>query len=163
MTLANDHAPGTNDHAPGSLRPARSAIVAEHANLPPRATTDMAALFSQREADRYAMHNRHLNEQMVRVLRTIGYDVGFCRGQGPYLYDRQGARYLDLLSGFGVFALGRNHPTIRAALRSVLDSELPNLVQMDVSTLAGILAERLLALVPYLDKVCFRNSGAEAV
>ena len=109
------------------------------------------------------MHSRHLNEQMVRVLRTIGYDVGFCRGRGQYLYDRQGARYLDLLSGFGVFALGRNHPAIRAALSSVLDSELPNLVQFDVSTLAGILAERLVARVPYLDKVFFTNSGSEAV
>jgi ornithine--oxo-acid transaminase len=156
MTLANDH-------APGSSRPVRGTIVADNPDVPPRTATDMAALFSQCEADRYAMHNRHLNEQMVRVLRTIGYDVGFCRGQGPYLYDRQGARYLDLLSGFGVFALGRNHPTIRAALKSVLDSELPNLVQMDVSTLAGILAGRLLALAPYLDKVCFTNSGAEAV
>ena len=45
----------------------------------------------------------------------------------------------------------------------MLDADLPNLVQMDVSTLAGILAERLLALVPYLDKVFFANSGAEAV
>ena len=69
-------------------------------------------------------------------------------------------RYLDLLSGFGVFAVGRNHPAIRAALKSVLDADLPNLVQMDVSTLAGILAERLLALVPHLDKVFFANSGA---
>ena len=136
---------------------------ADRPSAPPRTTMDMGALFSQREADRYTMHSRHLNEQMVRVLKTIGYDVNFCRGQGPYLYDRQGARYLDLLSGFGVFALGRNHPTIQAALRSVLDSELPNLVQMDVSTLAGILAERLLVLAPYLDKVCFTNSGAEAV
>src|ERR1700730_70952 len=34
---------------------------------------------------------------------------------------------------------------------------------MDVSTLAGILAERLLAHVPYLDKVCFVNSGSETV
>jgi ornithine--oxo-acid transaminase len=126
-------------------------------------TYDIVALFAQREADRYAMYNRHLDEQMVRVLRTIGYDVGFCRGKGQYLYDRQGARYLDLLSGFGVFALGRNHPALREALRSVLDSELPNLVQMDVSTLAGILAERLLARVPYLDKVFFANSGAESV
>jgi ornithine--oxo-acid transaminase len=100
---------------------------------------------------------------MVRVLKTIGYDVGFCRGAGQYLYDRQGRRYLDLLSGFGVFAIGRNHPVMRAALKNVLDSELPNLVQMDVSTLAGILAERLLARVPYLDKVFFANSGAEAV
>jgi ornithine--oxo-acid transaminase len=45
----------------------------------------------------------------------------------------------------------------------VLDSDLPNLVQFDVSTLAGVLAERLLKLVPYLDKVFFANSGAETV
>ena len=124
---------------------------------------DISALFAEREGDRYDMHSRHLNEQMVRVLRTIGYDVQFRRGQGQYLFDRDGARYLDLLSGFGVFAVGRNHPTLRAALNDVLDSELPNLVQLDVSTLAGILAERLLEQVPYLDKVFFANSGAEAV
>jgi ornithine--oxo-acid transaminase len=129
----------------------------------PRPGHDFAALFAERERDRDIMHIRHLNEQMVRVLRTIGYDVGFCRGAGQYLYDRSGARYLDLLSGFGVFAIGRNHPVIRDALKSVLDSDLPNLVQMDVSTLAGILAERLLAHVPYLDKVLFTNSGAETV
>jgi ornithine--oxo-acid transaminase len=124
---------------------------------------DAGALFAEREAERFALHARHLNEQMVRVLRTIGYDVGFTRGAGQYLYDRAGTRYLDLLSGFGVFALGRNHPAVREALRSVLDAELPNLVQMDVSALAGILAERLLAHVPYLDKVFFANSGSEAV
>jgi ornithine--oxo-acid transaminase len=124
---------------------------------------DIAALFAIHEADRYSLHTRHLNEQMVRVLRTIGYDVRFCKGRGQYLYDHAGNRYLDLLSGFGTFAVGRNHPAIRAALQSVLDAELPNLVQMDVSTLAGILAQRLLAHVPYLDKAFFANSGAEAV
>jgi ornithine--oxo-acid transaminase len=126
-------------------------------------TPSIAGLFAEREADRYAMHSRHLNEQMVRVLRTIGYDVRFQRGKGQYLFDSAGARYLDLLSGFGVFGVGRNHPALRDALVSVLDGELPNLVQLDVSTLAGILAERLLAHVPYLDKVFFANSGAEAV
>ena len=129
----------------------------------PAPQIDPVALFGEREAERYALHSRHLNAQMVRVLRTIGYDVGFVRGAGQYLYDREGAEYLDLLSGFGVFALGRNHPTVRDALKSVLDSELPNLVQMDVSTLAGVLAERLLAYTPYLDKAFFANSGAEAV
>jgi len=124
---------------------------------------DIADLFAQRERGRFAMHARHLNEQMVRVLKAIGYDVGFCRGEGQYLYDREGTRYLDLLSGFGVFAIGRNHPALREALKSVLDRDLPNLVQMDVSTLAGILAERLLAQVPYLDKAFFLNSGSEAV
>jgi ornithine--oxo-acid transaminase len=124
---------------------------------------DMAALFAQHESERFALHARHLNEQMVRVLRAIGYDVGFVRGRGAYLYDRNGNEFLDLLSGFGVFAIGRNHPKLREALTSVLDAELPNLVQMDVSTLAGLLAQRLLRHAPYLDKVFFANSGAEAV
>src|ERR1700752_1675426 len=124
---------------------------------------DVSEMFVDRQSQRSSMHARHLNEQLVRVLKTIGYDVGFQKGQGQYLYDRDGVRYLDLLSGFGVFAIGRNHPTLRAALKSVLDSDLPNLVQFDVATLAGVLAERLLKLVPYLDKVFLANSGAETV
>lgn len=124
---------------------------------------DIASLFAEREAERYALHTRHLNEQMVRVLKTIGFDVGFRSGRGQYLFDRTEARYLDTLSGFGVFAIGRNHPRVRDALKNVLDSDLPNLVQMDVSPLAGVLAERLLRHVPYLDKVFFANSGAETV
>ena len=80
----------------------------------------IAAMFAEREPDRYDMHSRHLNEQMVRVLRTIGYDVRFSRGTGQYLFDAEGARYLDLLSGFGVFGVGRNHPALRDALKNVL-------------------------------------------
>ncbi len=124
---------------------------------------DIAAVFAEREAERFALHARHLNEQMVRVLKAIGFDVGFARGEGPYLYDRDGSRYLDLLSGWGVLALGRNHPRLREALASVIGSDLPNLVQMDVPVLAGVLAERLLRHVPWLDKVFFANSGTEAV
>jgi ornithine--oxo-acid transaminase len=124
---------------------------------------DVSEMFVDRQAQRSSMHSRYLNEQLVRVLKTIGYDVGFQKGQGQYLFDRDGARYLDLLSGFGVFAIGRNHPVLREVLKGVLDSDLPNLVQLDVSTLAGVLAERLLSYVPYLDKVFFANSGAECV
>src|ERR1700748_347444 len=124
---------------------------------------DVSEMFVDRQSQRSSMHARHLNEQLVRVLKTIGYDVGFQKGNGQYLFDRNGAKYLDLLSGFGVFAVGRNHPALRDALKSVLDSDLPNLVQVDVSTRAGVLAERLLKYVPYLDKVFFANSGAECV
>lgn len=126
-------------------------------------TLQVAELFGAREAERYSLHSRYLNEQMVRVLRTIGFDRGYRQAVGQYLFDREGDRYLDLLSGWGVFALGRNHPVVRDALKEVLDENLPNLVQMDVSVLAGILAERLLRYVPHLEKVFFTNSGTEAV
>src|SRR5438477_573124 len=124
---------------------------------------DVSEMFVDRQSQRSSMHARYLSEQLVRVLKTIGYDVVYQKCKGQYLYDRDGTRYLDLLSGFGVFAIGRNHPALRQALKSVLDSDLPNLVQLDVSTLAGVLAERLLEFVPYLDKVFFANSGAECV
>ena len=54
---------------------------------------DVSEMFVDRQAQRSSMHSRHLNEQLVRVLKTIGYDVGFQKGQGQYLYDRDGARY----------------------------------------------------------------------
>lgn len=124
---------------------------------------DIKKLFAEREGERYAQHTRYMNEQMVRMLKTIGFDAGFVRGKGQYLWDRQGAKYLDLLSGFGVFAVGRNHPAVHDALRQVLDSEFPNLPQMDVSPLAGILAGQLLARAPHLEKAFFANSGTESV
>ena len=132
-------------------------------NLRPVGSFDIGTILAEREPERYALHTAHLNEQMVRVLQTIGYDVGFRAGQGQYLFDRHGDRYLDLLSGWGVFAIGRNHPVVRDALKAVLGSDLPNLIQMDVSVLSGVLAERLLKYTPWLDKVFFSNSGAEAV
>jgi ornithine--oxo-acid transaminase len=124
---------------------------------------DIRELIAEREIERYDLHSSHLNEQMVHVLKTIGFDKRYQRGVGQYLYDEHGEKYLDLLGGWGVFAIGRNHPTVRDALKAVLESELPNLVQMDVSVLAGVLAERLLKFVPHLDKVFFSNSGTEAV
>jgi len=124
---------------------------------------DIDSLYAEADADRYALHARYLNEQMVRVLKTIGFDRAYQRGKGQYLYDREGLQYLDLLSGWGVFALGRNHPVVNDALRKVLATDFPNLVQMDVSALAGALAERLLRYVPHLEKVFFANSGTESV
>lgn len=112
----------------------------------------------------FNLHTRHLNTQMVKVLQTIGFDRQYVRAVGPHLFDAQGKRYLDLLSGFGVFALGRNHPIVNAALQETLNLELPNLVQMDVSLLAGILGERLVQTAPPgLTKVFFANSGTETV
>jgi ornithine--oxo-acid transaminase len=127
-------------------------------------SSTIAEYLEQRRGDNFGLHEKYLNPQMVRVLKTIGYDRTYTRAQGPYLYDAEGTEYLDLLSGFGVFALGRNHPTVIAALTDVLQSQLPDMVQMDVSLLSGLLAERILQFCPdHLSRVFFCNSGAEAV
>jgi ornithine--oxo-acid transaminase len=124
---------------------------------------DLQALIAERQNDKFELFERHLNGPLVRVLRVLGYDADYVRGEGAYLFDARGNRYLDLLSGFGVFACGRNHPTIVDALDQVLHGRMAGLAQLDVSLLAGLLAERLVARMPWLDKLVFCNSGAEAV
>ncbi|KAF3977202.1 MAG: aspartate aminotransferase family protein [Methylococcales symbiont of Iophon sp. n. MRB-2018] len=124
----------------------------------------IAELFSEHFDKKFELHEQHLNNQMVRVLRTIGYDRNYKKAVGQYLYDEDNNKYLDLLSGFGVFAIGRNHPTVINALKETLTLELPNLVQMDVSLLSGLLAEKILATTAdNLNKLFFCNSGTEAV
>jgi ornithine--oxo-acid transaminase len=126
-------------------------------------TFDIAAELAERAGEGFELHDKYMNPQMVRVLKTIGFDRRYARAERQYLFDTTGLRYLDLLAGFGVFAVGRSHPTIKKALRDVIDADLPNLVQMDVSLLAGLLAERLLSHMPAQENVFFCNSGTEAV
>jgi len=129
---------------------------------PPR--LDVAKLLETRGADAMALNQRHLNRQLGRVVRTLGFDREWTHGRGSYLIDRDGNEYLDLLSGYGVFALGRNHPYVRDQLRRVLDADTPTLPQLGVSTLAGALAEQLIARAPAsLDAVVLTSSGTESV
>ncbi|MBZ4201711.1 MAG: aspartate aminotransferase family protein [Methylovulum sp.] len=127
-------------------------------------TFSISELFTKHNLEKFDLHEEYLNNQMVRVLKTIGYDRCYDRAIGQYLYDQQGNEYLDLLSGFGVFAIGRNHPTVIAALKETLTLELPNLVQLDVSVLSGLLAKEILKTTPEnITKMFFCNSGTEAV
>ncbi len=97
------------------------------------------------------------------MLHAIGFDRGYQRAEGAYLYDAEGNRYTDFLAGFGVFAAGRNHPVIRQAVRDVLDADLADWVQFDTPLLPGLLAEKLLAKAPGMERVYFCNSGTESV
>lgn len=124
---------------------------------------DLSELITARLGEGAELWSRYLNPQVPRVLRSIGFDRRWVRAEGSYLYDDTGARYLDYLSGFGVFGVGRNHPTVRKALRDVLDAELADMVQMDTPLLAGLLGEALVKRAPYLDRVYQCNSGTEAV
>lgn len=121
-------------------------------------------LIEERWGENYDLHEKFVNPQFVKVLRTIGFDKVYKRAEGPYLYDADNQRYLDFLSGYGVFALGRNHPKIKQVLKDLLDLDLSSMVQMDCSLLSGLLAEKLISLSPsHLKRVFFTNSGTEAV
>ena len=124
---------------------------------------DLAGLLAARRGEGYALTSQYLNPQLPRMLHAIGFDRVYERAEGAYLYDSDGHRYADFLAGFGVFSVGRNHPVVRQALRDLLDAELADLVQFDTPLLPGLLAEKLLAKAPGLDRVYFCNSGTEAV
>ncbi len=125
---------------------------------------DLKEMIAARMGENYDLHERHLNRTLVAAQRVIGFDKVYARAEGAYLYDMDNARYLDFLSGYSVFNLGRNHPTIQKAIRDVLDLDLPNMVQMDCSLLSGLLAEALTKRTPsHLDAVFFCNSGTEAM
>ncbi|HUJ05501.1 MAG TPA: aminotransferase class III-fold pyridoxal phosphate-dependent enzyme [Streptosporangiaceae bacterium] len=124
---------------------------------------DVARALAEHHGENFALHEKYMNRQLARVLKTLGFDRNYVRGEGCYLYDDQGSRYLDFLSGFGVYALGRSHPGVKAALHQALDLDLPNMVQMDCALLPGLLAKELVARAhPGIGRVFFCNSGAEA-
>jgi acetylornithine/succinyldiaminopimelate/putrescine aminotransferase len=124
---------------------------------------DFLSELKARAGEGPALWARYLNPQTARVVHSIGLDRRWERASGCYLYDDTGARYLDFLSGFGVFGVGHSHPALRRALHAVLDADLPDMVQMDTPLWAGLLAEALIERAPDLDRVYFCNSGAEAV
>ena len=127
-------------------------------------TPELGSLVERRSGEAMALNQRYLNRQLGKVVKTLGVDRDWVRGQGSYLIDREGNEYLDLISGHGVFAVGRGHPHIKRQLHAVIDADTPTLPQIGVSTYPGVLAEELVRRAPRsIDAAVFTNSGAEAV
>jgi acetylornithine/N-succinyldiaminopimelate aminotransferase len=83
------------------------------------------------------------------------------RGEGPYVWDAEGNRYLDLLGGIAVNALGHGHPALVGAVTDQL-STLGHVSNFFATEPQVSLAERLMDLLGADGKVFFANSGAEA-
>jgi ornithine--oxo-acid transaminase len=121
-------------------------------------------IIARRTGEELRLNDRYLNPQLGRILRTLGFDKVWVGGEGAHLIDADGERYLDLFGGYGVFALGRNHPEAIAALEEVLAARTGNMPQLGVTLLSGVLAEALLARAPAsVAAMVPANSGAEAV
>jgi ornithine--oxo-acid transaminase len=121
-------------------------------------------LLATRAGEELALNDRHLNPQMGRILRTLGFDKVWSGGEGAHLIDADGERYLDLFGGYGVFAIGRNHPRAIEAIEQVLAARTGNLPQLGVTLLSGVLAEQLLDRAPgSVAAMVPANTGTEAV
>ena len=129
-----------------------------------QAIPPIAELLASRRGEELDLGDRYMNPQMGRILRTLGFDRVWTGGEGAHLIDDTGERYLDLIGGYGVFAIGRNHPEAVAAIEQVLAARTANLPQLGASLLPGVLAEQLIARSPAsVSAVIPANSGTEAV
>jgi len=96
----------------------------------------------------------------VRAFRTVGGEPRFFeRGEGAWLFDEDGRRYIDYVGAWGPAVLGHAHPDV---VRAVQETAARGLGFGAPSRLETTLAERLCELVPSLDKVRLVNSGTEA-
>ncbi len=98
---------------------------------------------------------------MSHVMNTYArLPVAFERGEGVWLWDHQGKRYLDAMAGVAVCGLGHGHPKFTAALREQV-GRLVHTSNLYEITLQEKLADRL-AAISGMDNVFFCNSGCEA-
>lgn len=84
----------------------------------------------------------------------------FVKGEGVYLYDEKGEKYLDFLAGIGVNALGQRYPEVVKAIKEGAD-ELLHISNLYYTPSQALLAKKLVELSG-LDRVFFLNSGSEA-
>ena len=85
----------------------------------------------------------------------------FVRGEGSWIWDEKGDKYLDCIAGIAVNALGFGHPVIRQAMAQALDAGLVHVSNLYHTEPGERLAEALVAR-SFADAVFFCNSGAEA-
>ena len=106
--------------------------------------------------------NEQMNHAEERILHTYNrFPVMFDHGEGCYLYDTEGKKYLDFAAGIAVNALGYHYPGYDDALKSQIDklTHISNLYYNEPMSEAG---EKLIK-ASGLSKAFFTNSGTEAI
>jgi glutamate-1-semialdehyde 2,1-aminomutase len=94
----------------------------------------------------------------ARMNNALGHPMFFTRGEGAYLFDVDGHRYIDYCISHGASLLGHGHPAITSAVQKVLAVGGLLACEMELQVLV---AERLLRLFPGMDMVRYACSGTE--
>ena len=108
-------------------------------------------------------HNRrYIPGGISSVNRAIDPPLAFVRGQGAYIWDTDGKRYIDYHAGFAPYFLGHNFAPINDAAASQLSQGGESLFGAGPSRLEGELAELICTHVPAVEKCTLLNTGSEA-
>lgn len=108
------------------------------------------------------MMQEYIEQAEQDLLHTYNrYPVVFDRGEDVYLYDIEGKKYLDFVSGIAVFALGYQNREYNDALKDQIDKIIHT--SNYYYNMPAIEAARKLKEVSGMDRVFFTNSGAEAI
>ena len=108
-----------------------------------------------------SLHEIQALEQRYLLQTYARYPLVITRGKGVYVYDADGNKYLDLVGGLGVNALGHAHPRIVKTIRDQAAKAI-HISNLYYNEYQGRLAERLCTLSG-LDRAFFSNSGTEAM
>jgi predicted acetylornithine/succinylornithine family transaminase len=100
-------------------------------------------------------------EQKYLLNTYARYPLAIARGKGVYVFDVEGKRYLDFLTGLGVNALGHAHPRIVKVIRDQA-AKVIHVSNLYYNEYQGLLAEKL-CTASGLDRAFFSNSGTEAI
>ena len=104
----------------------------------------------------------YIEEAEQALLHTYNrYQIVLDKGRDVYLYDTDGIKYLDFVSGIGVFALGYGNKAYNDALKAQIDKLIHT--SNYYYNLPAIQAAKKLKDVSGMDRVFFTNSGAEAI
>ena len=111
------------------------------------------------------MTERELFKKILGQTSDSPLGLGIVRAEGIYLFDKQGKRYIDLISGISVSNVGHRHPKVITAVKEQLDHYMHLMVYGEyVQSPQVKFAQALCELLPHrLNCVYFVNSGAEAV
>ncbi len=108
------------------------------------------------------MMKKYIEEAEKALLHTYNrYQIVLDRGDGVYLYDIDGRKYLDFVSGIAVFALGYNNKSYNDALKDQIDKLLHT--SNYYYNVPAVEAAKKIKEASGMDRVFFTNSGAEAV
>src|SRR5437763_1420707 len=108
-----------------------------------------------------AQNKRHLTGGLASQNRAVDPEIVFVRGEGAYIQDAEGNRYIDYHAAFAPHLLGHNDPDVTEAVERV-SRDRASLYGSGTTEMEGRLAELICRAAPFVDSIQLLNTGSEA-